>query len=676
MASPVTDPNLIAQLEAAPVTDPALLAQLENNKPPADWKDRVQAHQAGVWNAAAHMAGAIPDAAMQVWRLGKAAVGAAGYLSRGESPPDWLQTSGSNTPTGDWFAQQLDKLHNYTPTTADRPEDPWSQRAATVSGVLPWAALGGGGSVANSLKGTAAAAVPAIAGQAVAEAKPFGTTHPLAESGNVGTAALVQALAASTPHTLAGAAKPMLRGGASPQDIRSTINEFQGVTGRSPTWGQATGSPAIQGAEQMVGSGFGGMGPFNTQSELAKTGAETYASNLVDALGGVRSKGDAGRNLQEGIKEFKSRTLDDPNSTYKTLQSKADKLVPAGTMVQPTQSVPAFQNAAAPIGTNAPALRVALQRPYAAKVAAALVDDSQISPSGGIPYPQFRAARAAIGEEAFPSSPLLINPDTASLRQGYHAMNQDLADALRNSPVAAAAQSRADQYYGAAKDRLENLANLSDQQFPEQAFNRFYGAVKDQNLTQLRAVKRSLEPDQYKAQVSTILDGLGRATNSKQNAANDAFSFNTLMTNYSALRPEVRSELFSGYPGAPQIQSSMDRLASVADRINTGSKVLQSTSGTGPYEAGHNETLGFGGALLTGHPAVAAAFAFGPAARFISSRTMMTNPNFMNWLASSASVLPKNAAAHLGALDNLITNEPDPQTRNDMQTYRSALGSQ
>ena len=136
-------------------------------KPPVTAADRVQATEGGILRGTAYLAGAIPDAAANLYNLGKAGLGAAYQGITGK--PGW--DVGNPNPVSNWIIRQMDKSP-LTTTQPNRPDDAPSRYLATAGSVVP-GVLAGGGSIPQIAANTARAAVPAMAGQAVGEARPF-----------------------------------------------------------------------------------------------------------------------------------------------------------------------------------------------------------------------------------------------------------------------------------------------------------------------------------------------------------------------------------------------------------------------------------------------------------------------------------------------------------------------
>lgn len=141
----------------------------EAPKKPVSWEDRVQAHQAGAFRGLAYTVASPVDAVANLYNLGKAGLGAAYQGITGKTGWD----VGDANPVGGWLSAQMDKFHDYTPTTVDRPDDTASRYIAGVSGAIPAVATGAP-SIGAGLKTFAKAAPAVAAGQAVGEAQPFG----------------------------------------------------------------------------------------------------------------------------------------------------------------------------------------------------------------------------------------------------------------------------------------------------------------------------------------------------------------------------------------------------------------------------------------------------------------------------------------------------------------------
>jgi hypothetical protein len=137
--------------------------------PPATAADRLQAGEAGFLKGTAYLAGMIPDAFANVGSLGVAGYDAIRHAMG--TPWEELPRPWQPNPTGAAISRQMDKSP-ITTTQVARPDDTASRYLSTAGSVVP-GVLSGGGGLAQTARGIATAVPPALAGQAVYEAKPF-----------------------------------------------------------------------------------------------------------------------------------------------------------------------------------------------------------------------------------------------------------------------------------------------------------------------------------------------------------------------------------------------------------------------------------------------------------------------------------------------------------------------
>lgn len=178
--SQMSDADLQAAYAAArPVqqmSDADLIKAYQAAKP-VTAKERAHAAEGGILGGLAYTATALPDAAANLYNLGKAGLGAGYQAATGK--PGW--DVGDPFPVGRWLTSKMDK-NELTSTQAPRPDDTAS-RYLNTAGNVAGGVIGGNAisglaglpqATAGSLARSTAVGIPgAMAGQAVAEAKPF-----------------------------------------------------------------------------------------------------------------------------------------------------------------------------------------------------------------------------------------------------------------------------------------------------------------------------------------------------------------------------------------------------------------------------------------------------------------------------------------------------------------------
>lgn len=147
-------------------------ADYQAQKPPVTAKDRLQAGEGGFLKGAAYLATLAPDTIANAFNLGKAAIGTGYHALTGNDIPSALEVNSGVSPVGNWLTRQMDKSP-ITTTQPARPDDTASRYLSTAASVMP-GILSGSGTPAQLAKVGATAIPPALAGQYVAEKKPFG----------------------------------------------------------------------------------------------------------------------------------------------------------------------------------------------------------------------------------------------------------------------------------------------------------------------------------------------------------------------------------------------------------------------------------------------------------------------------------------------------------------------
>ncbi|MDH1192531.1 hypothetical protein [Stenotrophomonas sp. GD03958] len=457
-------------------------------------------------------------------------------------------------------------------------------------------------------------------------------------------------ITAGAPAALRGA----FRGGeANRQALGDAIRDFD-VLGATPSVGQGTGSWARQGIESVLSgtpTSGGVMRRFaEAQNEQIGSGLADVSNQLARNISGER----AGRAIERGVQTFSKNT----NAMRKALYWQADQHIPSDTPIGVSNTQRALADLTTPIA-GAEATTGAQISPKIQQMAENLAQDvaaAQQAGLAGIPYEAVKRIRSQIGEELSDFS-LSTDRPTAQLKRLYGSLSQDLeAAAQAQGPSAVAAVRRANDYFKASADRLETLERVVDKNGgPEKVFQAAMSGTKD-GATTLRAVMRSLPEDGQKAVSAAVIKRMGLANPGAQNAAGDAFSPNTFLTNWSGLSPEARRTLFGRYGAG--FSEDMDKIARVADRIKTGSEVYRNPSGTVNRGAAFAYPATIGGLVITGQ--------IGPAAMTVGGGALanglaraMTNPKFVKWLARSTELPIGALPAQLNVLKRMSAENDD-----------------
>lgn len=575
---------------------------------------------------------------------------------------DGFQPTQSYRDTGAWLADTLGLPKPQTST-----ERVYNDINEALTGTA--LTLGAGGLV-NA--GRSAAASPTVASrvgdfltaqpvlQTVSTVTGSGAAGATREAGGGQGAQLAAALAGGLAPSAATAGVPMaLRGAArggeqNRQNLERAVRDFD-VLGATPSVGQGTGSWARQGAESLLSGGptsGGVMRRFaEQQNEAIGEGLRDVSDSLARNMSGER----AGRAIDRGVDTFAKNT----GAMRKALYWQADKHIAGDTPIQLsntqrslTELTTPKQGAEATTGSMISPKIQQLADDVAADLAAA-----QASGANGIPYEAVKQIRSNIGEQLSDFA-LANDRPTAQLKQLYASLSSDLeAAAKAQGPSAVAAVRRANTYFRASAERLETLERVVNKSGgPEAIFNAAMQGTKD-GATTLRAVMRSLPEDGQKALSAAVIKRMGLATPGGQNAAGDAFSPNTLLTNWGRLSPEARRVLFGRF--SEDFSANMDKIARVAERIKSGSEVFRNPSGT----ANRGAALAYGASLATaimsGSPLMVGGLAVSGASTNIAAR-LMTNPRWVRWFAKATEMPVGAMPAQINVLRRIAAENDDP----------------
>lgn len=548
-------------------------------------------------------------------------------MIRGENPAD-RQTFGT---AREGFSGLADYIGLPTPETGTE------RVAGDITG-----ALAGGGGLIGLGRNLAKQAPRAVAGvgsllssmpgaQLASAATGAGAAGVTREAGGGQGAQMAAGLIGGlgSPAAMGGgsaAIRGAIRGGERGRlAMEQSINDFRGV-GATPSVGQAAGNRRMQGVESLLAGGPTSSGVMNRfaerQAESIGEGLQRMADDFVPNASAER----AGRAVERGADLLARNT----GATKRALYWQADRFIPEATSVPLSNTWQKVVDITSPT-PGATSTTSAMVNPRIAQLRQTLQDD--LSAGGGqIPYSALKRIRSSIGEAI---SDYSLSPDTPTreYKALYAALSRDMeAAAQAMGPEAARAAKRANNYTRAVADRMEQVQRVIDRNGgPERVYNAVMAGTKDGGTT-LRAVMQSLPKDGQRAVTAAVIKRMGLANPGAQDAAGEAFSANTFLTNWNRISPEAKRALFDRH--GPKFSQNMDKIARVADRIKSGSQVFANPSGT----ANRAAAIGYYGSLpataLVAGPGALGLQVLGGLAANVGAR-MLTNPNVVNWLARS-----------------------------------------
>lgn len=260
MPTPVTDPNILAQLNASdagpkPVTDPALLAQLNGTESTPQQpslttiQDVTKSAVGGVEKGAAGLAG-LPGS---IQDLGDMAGKWLREKVRGPLTPEQTQAIQAQLPGKLPNAQDMQQTMETVTGPVHQPQTTAGKYAQTVGEFLPGAMIGPGGMAA---KATRMAVLPGLASEAAGQATEGKTIEPYARLAAGIGASLINPSRVITPN-------PMT------PERQAMVNTLRGEGVDALTAGQRTGSEPLKYFESAaMGAPFSGA-TATARNELA-----------------------------------------------------------------------------------------------------------------------------------------------------------------------------------------------------------------------------------------------------------------------------------------------------------------------------------------------------------------------------------------------------------------------
>jgi hypothetical protein len=527
---------------------------------------------------------------------------------------------------------------------------------AGVGGLLG-AGAGAGSTTANV--GRTLAANPGL--QTAGAVTGAASSEAVRRSGAGAGAQLAAGLAGGLAPSLAQAGASALtrgaiRGGeAGRQAVEENLDTFTRA-GTTPSVGQATQGRFSRAAETLLARVPGAAGRM---AKKAVAQAEEFGAAIESAasrLAGRTSKTQAGEKIASGIKGpggFVERTKAVQSQLYDNLdqQIAPDRPTSVANTLATLKELTAVDPGAARTTGNLVNSRIK-------QIAEDLAADTQAN-GGVVPYSAMKALRTRV-RELQDDSGLVSDVPQKQLERLYGALSEDLREAAKQvGPAAERAWSRANTYTRVLVKRKEILDDVINKNGgPESIYNAATAGTSE-GATRLRAVMQSLDEGGQKAVSATVLRRLGRAVNSQQDELSEKFSTETFLSNWAKLSSEAKSALFDRF--GRQYRRDVDALSKVAANLREGSQVFKNPSGTGQAGA-QIATASAAGAALTalavGNALPAVGLGATLAGANFSSR-LMTNPDFVRWLAVSTKLPPSMYTSQINQLQRIGAKNKD-----------------
>lgn len=365
-------------------------------------------------------------------------------------------------------------------------------------------------------------------------------------------------------------------------------------------------------------------GPVVADAERATGQISAAAERTADMAGRGATRQDAGTALRQGAEDFKENFVAKSGKLYDDVRA----YIPPGSTA-PAGNTQAFLRQNLAVFDNVPNIA----RSVGNAGFKGWLDDIDAN-GGALSYEQMAALRTSVGEALGNISGPMADKSQGALKQLYGALSRDMEAAARAAgPRALAAFTRANNYYRAGQQRIEQALDLAFKaKGPEGAYESTMALAAGKgaraNVSKLNSIKKSMDPEQWGTFVSTAIRRMGIPTPGAA-GAEEGFSAATFLTEWNKLDPAAKAVMFSGGGLPSGLRPALENLAKVAEQAKrAGGQTNVSRSGAVAADLALAGALGADAMTgFTSGPAILAVIAN------VSARAM-TSPKFVNALAS------------------------------------------
>ena len=557
-----------------------------------------------------------------------------------------------------------------------------SQVVGSMGGAVAGSAVGPGGTILGSGAGMAfgSEVFERVAQKYGAEILRTNKEHAAERMTDFAFGSVGQAVA---PLILKGFKGSLVGFGKAAVKSRERLKAFIDA-GVSPTLGQVSQKRGIQTVEMVLGNFPGSSGriashALKAQDDLGKI-AFNSASKLINKTLPA-SEVEVGKAITQGIKNGVNASdgfIGRFQSRVGQLFEEASQLVPKNTLVSLESTLTKLKDLVSPI-KGAEATSLILKNQFLDDIFKGLQTDLKKN-GGKLSWEAVKALRSKIGNK-LSSFDLIPDVDKAQLKLIYGALSEDLKLTAKGiSKQAYNKILRADKYYSKGLKRIEDyLQPITKVGDPDRIVSVLLNSAKE-GASRINAIKKSLNPDQYKIFLSSVIDRLGRiqpaqAIGGDILEGSGKFSSETFLTNWSRLSDKAKEALFTGKGWSKEMIKDFDNIVKISSIIRQSGKTFKNPSGTADRVVGQGIVLGGGATAFTGNPAFLVGVLGAIGGANISSR-LFTNPSFIKWLAQGTKIASTKGMdgilTHIGKLGTVMGNA-DSETRQFIYEYLQML---
>lgn len=423
-------------------------------------------------------------------------------------------------------------------------------------------------------------------------------------------------------------------GGSSPTPGPEGLDEVAARLGIRPS-PATVGGRSSEAAQIGLGNAPGSMGPVRAGVEAEIEGLADAARDTASRMGVVTTPQQAGEIVARG-----ARVADRAQARAAGRQYDARTSMMGGESAPVTMggSQTAIANIANDFRSNE-VVGELLTHPLVRRLETADAGELTLGEATELLSEARRVIRAADGRQPGRLVSQLRNVERAIEADVNRAAQASDAIAGRAADQGAvAAQREGDRLWAdrmtAQKQELKRaLGSFKDDvnTSGESVYRQMFQDMREEggNLVRLRRTLDRLPRQARDTFAATAFDDFGRATPGAQNAAGDAWSFETFMTNWGKASDEAKRAAFGGRG----VDREINDIVRYADRLRTLNKA-RNFSNTGATAANASYATALAGSLLGGPGAFGSVAAVYPAMN-VAGRAFMATPALRSWLRSA-----------------------------------------
>lgn len=276
--------------------------------------------------------------------------------------------------------------------------------------------------------------------------------------------------------------------------------------------------------------------------------------------------------------------------------------------------------------------------------------------------------RSEVGRK-LASGDLVSDIPRAELKRLYGALTEDLKVAADAAGLGKEF-SRANKFYSAGIKRVDDFLSGIQKKVPEKVLAGLIAGGKE-GASQIRAIRRSLKPEEWAVVAKSALKRMGQQTGGQADEFGVGFSSERLLTNLNNMSNEARTAFFGNVKGINQ--NDINALAKSAAILRRATREGINPSGSAQANAKTLLTSASVGGLAAGSPLPAFMAGLTILGANGTSR-LLTSPAFAKWLVRGSKLPASLVPGHIARLSTIA--ERNPELSQDIQEFIKVLEEQ